>query len=228
MISSSKVVKAHQQTLARQRVAVEALLPETQETDFEPELTEAVSEVVARAKSEARAIIEEAEMSAETLRQEARDRGFREGYEAGMSEGRERSREAWEEIRARLTEPLELAEQTEAYLNRLSDESTWALAAALSLAVYSRLKLERLDVVVAYIEELVSTVDGPKVNLFLDPTWGPRLKALEELLKDTLPNLVIKIDEQLAQGLMRAEGDTGGALGGPWLSLKALLEEVLG
>lgn len=228
MISSSKVVKAHQQTLARQRVAVEALWPETQGTDFEPELTEAVSEVVDRAKSEARAIIEEAEVSAESLRQEARDRGFQAGYEAGLAEGREEAREAWQDLRAALRVPLEVAQKAETYLNRLNDESTLALAAALSMAVYSRLKLERLDVVVAYIEELVSAVDGPKVSVFLDPTWGPRLKALEELLKDTLPHLVLEIDEQLTQGLMRVEGETGGALGGPWISLKALLEEVLG
>ncbi|NMP23549.1 hypothetical protein [Sulfobacillus harzensis] len=227
MISSSRVLKAHQQTVGRQRVAVEVRLPDPP-ADFEPEITEVVSEVVDRAKSEARAIIEEAEAQAGALREQAQRDGFDAGYQAGMADGKKAAIESWQAIRQQLEEPLLLMAKTRDYLGRLNDESTLALAAALSLAVYSRLKLERLDVITAYIEELASTVDGQKVTLFLDPTWGPRLKALEELLETSVPNLVVMVDDALAQGVMRVEGEAGGALGGPWVSLKALLEEVLG
>lgn len=227
MILSSRVVKANQQALGRQRVSVDATLPDTSD-DFEPEITEAVSEVVERAKTEARAILEQAEQDAVRIREAARAEGYQAGYQAGADQGRAEAHRLWDSIRAQLEEPLALLSQTRDYLARLNDESTLSLAAALSLSVYSRLRLERLDVIAAYIEELVSTIDCQKVTLFLDPTWSPRLQALTELLDAAVPGLVLAVDDTLSQGTMRAEGENGGVLGGPWLSLKALLEEVMG
>lgn len=228
MISSSRVVKAHQQSVGRQRVSVEASLPEPPPAALEPEITEAFSEVVERAKKEARAIIEQAEIEAEKARQKAHHEGYERGYEEGLRQGQADARETWDEVRHQLEEPLALIGQAKEYLGRLNDESTLALAAALTMSVYSRLKLERLDVLAAYIAELASTVDKERVTLFLDPTWGPRLRALEEVLTEAVPGVACAVDESLAQGAMRVEADGAGALGGPLLSLRALLEEVLG
>lgn len=227
MTSSSKVIKAGQQTLGRQRVAVEVpLLAET--AQFAPDVENALDEVVDRAKSEARAIIEEAEMQAQWVLRQAHDEGYQAGLDQGRNEGRSEARVAWDELRKVIEEPLHLVEQSRDYLNRLNDESTLALAAALTMAVFTRLKLERLDVVAQYIEELSQTLDDKKVSVFLDASWGPRLTALTEVLQDSVHTLVLAVDDALASGEMRAEGETGGVLGGPLLSLKALLQEVLG
>lgn len=228
MISSSRVVKAHQQTVGRLRVSVDADVALPPEEEFEPDISEAFGEVVERAKTEAHAILEQAEQDAGALRRAAHDEGYQTGYREGQEAGRRDVEALWQELRARLEEPLRLLEASREYMNRLNDESTLALASALTLSVFSRLKLERLDVIAAYIQELVSTVDSGRVQLFLDSTWGPRLAALEEVLKDLVPHLTLAVDESLASGSMRVESEGGGALGGPVISLKALVEEVLG
>ncbi len=228
MISSSRVVKAHQQTLGRLRVSVEADVDLPPAEEFQPDISEAFGEVVERAKAEAHAILEQAEQDAEALRRTAHDEGYQVGYREGQAAGRREVEALWQDVKARLEEPLRLVEASREYMNRLNDESTLALASALTLAVFSRLKLERLDVIAAYIQELVSTVDSGRVQLFLDPTWGPRLTALDEVLKDLVPQLTLSVDDSLASGSMRVETEGGGALGGPLTSLKALVEEVLG
>ncbi|PSR23341.1 MAG: hypothetical protein C7B45_03235 [Sulfobacillus acidophilus] len=194
---------------------------------LEPELNSAVGEVMERAKREARAIIEQAEMQAEQIRQAAQDEGRRVGVEEGRQQGRQEVEQLWAELKRHLQEPLDLLDSTRNYLARLTDESTLALAAALSVSVFSRLKLERLDVLAQYIEELAASVDQEKVTVFLDPSWSPRLKALQDALTDAVSSVMLSIDDSLQTGLMRAEGPSGGALGGPLLSLKAILQEVL-
>jgi flagellar assembly protein FliH len=227
MTSSSKVIKAHQQTLARQRMAVE--VPEIEEpVVIEPEMETAFSELVDRAKREARAIMEQAENDAQKARQEAMEEGYQTGYREGQEAGKDEARAMWADLRRNIEEPLKLLAQSREYLDRLNDESTLALAAALTMAVFTRLKLERLDVIAGYIAELAETVDKERVTVFLDPSWGPRLAALEEGLKDSIKGLALAVDDSLAPGVMRADGHVGGAVGGPLLSLKALLQEVLG
>jgi flagellar assembly protein FliH len=227
MTSSSKVIKAHQQTLARQRMAVE--VPEMEEpVVIEPEMETAFSELVDRAKREARAIMEQAETDAQKARQEAMEEGYQTGYREGQEAGKDEARAMWADLRRNIEEPLKLLAQSREYLDRLNDESTLALAAALTMAVFTRLKLERLDVIAGYIAELAETVDKERVTVFLDPSWGPRLAALEEVLKDSIKGLALAVDDSLAPGVMRADGNVGGAVGGPLLSLKALLQEVLG
>ena len=227
MTSSSKVIKAHQQTLARQRMAVE--VPEIEEpVVIEPEMETAFSELVDRAKREARAIMEQAENDAQKARQEAMEEGYQTGYREGQEAGKDEARAMWADLRRNIEEPLKLLAQSREYLDRLNDESTLALAAALTMAVFTRLKLERLDVIAGYIAELAETVDKERVTVFLDPSWGPRLAALEEVLKDSIKGLALAVDDSLAPGVMRADGHVGGAVGGPLLSLKALLQEVLG
>jgi flagellar assembly protein FliH len=194
---------------------------------IEPELDSAVGEVMARAKREARAIIEQAEMQAEQIRQAARDEGRATGLEEGRQQGRQAVEQLWDALRRRLQEPLDLIDSTRHYLTRLTDESTVALAAALSLTVFSRLKLERLDVIAQYIQELAASVDQEKVTVFLDPTWSPRLQALQDALTSAVSSVTVSIDDSLQAGVMRAEGPAAGALGGPLLSLKAILQEVL-
>lgn len=226
MTLSSKVIKASQQNLARQRVAVE--VPDAEEPlDLSPEVENVVDEVVSRAKSEARAILEQADADAERIRQEAQKEGHQTGYAAGYEAGRAEARALWEELRASIEEPVRLLEQSRDYLDRLNDEATLALASALTMAVFSRLRLERLDVIAAYIQELAQTVDGDRVTVFLDSSWGPRLKALEEALGESVKAVALAVDETLASGTMRAEGARDGVLAGPMLSLRALLQEVL-
>lgn len=228
MTSSSKVVKAHQQSVARQRISVEVPILEVP-VAVEPEMENVFGEVVDRAKREARAIIEQAEEDAAAIRQQAREEGREAGRQEGREEGRQEVRVLWDELRDGIKEPLELIAQSRQYLSRLNDETTLAMAASLTMAVFSRLKLERLDVVAEYIQELASTVDKDKVDVFLDPTWGPRLKALEEVLGEGVSSLSVAVDDALASGVMRAQKDgSEGALGGPLLSLKAILQEVLG
>lgn len=227
MTSSSKVIKAGQQMLGRQRVAVEVPIFEGP-VDLAPEAETAFGEIVERAKREARAIIEQAEMDAEALLKAARDDGYRQGHEAGHEAGRQEARTSWDQLRQSIEAPIALLQQSREYLSRLNDESTIALAAALSMAVFTQLKLERLDVIKAYIEELAGSVDGQKVAVFLDPSWGPRLRALEEVLQDSVRSLAVAVDDALTPGTMRAESEWGGVLGGPLLSLQALLQEVLG
>ncbi len=227
MTSSSKVIKADQQMLGRQRIAVEVPIFE-ESIEMAPEVETAFGEVVDRAKREARAIIEQAEMDAGALLKAARDEGYRQGYEAGHEAGRQEARASWDQLRQSIEGPLTLLQQSREYLSRLNDESTLALAAALSMAVFTQLKLERLDVIKVYIEELAGSVDGEKVAVFLDPSWGPRLRALEEVLQDSVRSLAVAVDDSLASGMMRAESELDGVLGGPLLSLQALLQEVLG
>ncbi len=228
MISSSKVVKAHQQSLARQRISVEVPLLELA-IEVEPQIETALGEVVNRAKQEARAILEQAEVEAEKIRQGARQ----EGHEMGRREGRqaalEEVRALWEEVRNAINEPLGLISQSREYLSRLNDETTLAMAAALTMTVFSRLRLERLDVVTGYIQELAAQVDKDKVEIFLDSSWAPRLHALEEALGGAVSSVTVAVDEALASGMMRAQKEGAeGALGGPLLTLKALLQEALG
>ncbi|MCY0897347.1 MAG: hypothetical protein OWU33_00190 [Firmicutes bacterium] len=227
MTSSSKVIKAHRQLEGRLRVSVDATLP-APPVQLEPEMTEAFREMMERAKREARAIIEQAELEAADIRHHAEEEGRRQGYEAGRHQGLEEARTDWQALRRELQEPLTWVAQTRDYLGRLNDEATLALAAALSLSLYSRLKLERLDVIRDYLADLVSTVDGEKVALFLDGSWAPRLQALEEVLGEVIPAVTVAIDDSLATGVMRAEGVTSGTLGGPLVSLKRLIEEALG
>ncbi len=227
MTSSSKVIKAHQQMLGRHRISVE--VPALDEPSaFEPEMENAFGEMVERAKREARAIVEQAEAEAEIAREQARADGYQVGLREGQEAGKEEARAMWADLRRNIEEPLRLLAQSQEYLHRLNDETTLALAAALTMAVFTRLKLERLDVVAAYIGELAETVDKDRVAVFLDPSWGPRLAALDEVLKNSSRTLALAVDDSLAPGVMRAEGDDGGVLGGPILSLKALLQEVLG
>ncbi|MCY0878375.1 MAG: hypothetical protein OWU84_05490 [Firmicutes bacterium] len=226
MTSSSKVIKAHRQREGRLRVSVDAALP-VSAGELETEMTEAFQEVVERAKREAQAILEQAESEAEEIRRRARDEGYRDGYEAGQRDGRQHVAAEWQGLRQALQEPLTVARKTGDYVSRLNDEATLALAAALSLSLYSRLKLERLDVVRDYLADLVATVDSEKVTLFLDPSWSPRLQALEEALGEMTQSVTLAIDEALANGVIRAEALTGGVLGGPVVSLKRLIEEAL-
>lgn len=227
MTSSSRVVKLHQQTLGRQRISVDVPAIAVEPLQLEPEIHSAVDEVMERAKHEARAILEQAEMQAEQVRQAARDEGYRVGQEEGRQQGRQEVQALWAELRNELKEPLDLIQSTRDYLAHLTDEATLALAAALSLAVFSRLKLERLDVIAQYIQELAATVDKEHVTVFLDPTWGPRLAALQDALADGIASLTLAVDDCLQAGVMRAEGPSGGVLGGPLLSLKAILQEVM-
>lgn len=227
MTSSSRVIKADKQTFGRHRVSVD-VPPMEEPVDFEPEVETRFSEVVERAKGEARAILEEAETQVEAVRREARDEGYKTGFEIGKEEGKQEAQAQWADLRRNIEEPLRLLTQSREYMDRLNDESTLALAAALTMAVFSRLKLERLDVVTGYIEELAAIVDKDKVAVFLDPSWGPRLGALQEALESSGRALALAVDEALGSGMMRAESEIGGVLGGPLLSLKALLREVLG
>lgn len=227
MTSSSKVIKAHQQTLGRQRIAVEVPVMEDP-VEFEPEMQTALGEVVERAKREARAIVEQAESEAHKAREQAMEEGYQTGLREGQEAGKDEARAMWADLRRNIEEPLKLLAQTRDFLDRLNDESTLALAAALTMAVFTRLKLERLDVIAGYIAELADTVDNDRVTVFLDASWGPRLAALEEALRESVKSLALAVDDSLAPGMMRADGDIGGALGGPLLSLKALLQEVLG
>ena len=227
MTLSSRVLKADRLSMGRQRIAVE--IPAIEESfPLETNISDAFGEVVDRAKREAQAIIEQAEEQAQSIRETARREGREQGIEEGRQVGLNEARQQWETLRQELQEPLALLEGVKGYVGRLNDESTLALAAALTLALFSRLKLERLDVVAAYIAELADSMDSGKAALFLDVTWGPRVRAMEEALQAVVPALTLAIDESLENGTMRVEGEMGGVLGGPLISLKALVEEVLG
>lgn len=227
MISFSKVIKAEQQKLGRQRLSVQ-WRPLDPSSPAVPEVSAELTDLIARAKAEAVAILENAETEARAVREQARQEGYQAGWDAGYQEARHEVQTAWQAIRQELEAPRQKLQQLNAVLERLGDEQTLAVAAALSLKLYSRLKLERLDVIHEYIQELADTMDQKSLTLFVDPTWEPRLTALQEVLDQGVTPLVVKIDDALAAGTMRIEGETGGFLGGPVVSLQTLLQEVLG
>lgn len=208
MISFSKVIKAEQQKLGRQRLAVQ-WRPLDPASPVVPEVSAELTDLLARAKAEAMAILENAETEARTIRDKARQEGYQAGWDAGYQEARQEVQAAWQAIRQELEAPRQKLQQLKAVLDRLGDEQTLAVAAALSLKLYSRLKLERLDVIHEYIQELADTMDQKSLTLFVDPTWEPRLAALQEVLDQGVTPMVVKIDDALATGTMRIEGETG-------------------
>lgn len=227
-LSSSRVIRGSQQTLGAQPIPVRVKIRNRAAGEnIAPDMSRAVDEVLQRAKLEARAIIEQASAEVSALRQAAEDEGQQKGFDAGFHEGLEQAQAAWAAMKEELQKPLQIIQEVQQYTNRLADEATLALAAALTTTLYSRLKSERLDVLVAYIEEMVSAVNHDTVTLFLDPTWSPRMQALQDALSSTLPGLTLAVDEQLSQGVFRCEGDQGGILAGPLLSLQALVQETL-
>ena len=228
MILSSRVVKADRQSWSGMPFRLETeRLSAAEVAQAMPDVAQSVQSLIDRAKQEAAAILEEAEMKSASWRKEAEEEGYRRGMERGRADGLAEAKAQWEDVYRRLAEPLEMVPRLLERIELLCEENTWAAASALVGRLFPVLAEREPAALVSYLSDLCGQVTGSDVTLYVDPEWAMRIAPLIGDFPESLKTVKLAVDKSLEAGQMRAEGDRDGVLGGAVTSLKAIMNEVL-
>ena len=180
-----------------------------------------VDQILARAREEARAILEQAEGEAAELARAARQQGYDEGVFAARADWQRALGRLMEEMaapRARLAALLDTA-------RLLEDQVVLATAAALAEQVVGE-ALSDAERLWARARALAGAVAGERVTLYCAPEVYGQLALEVSRLDSAGAALSVVRDTALGPADLMAEGEGGGADGSVLASLRHMLEEV--
>jgi flagellar biosynthesis/type III secretory pathway protein FliH len=220
----SKVLKPPYDVEAR---PVRVGAPEGVMDVVQQEAEEAVASLLARAREEALAILQEAEAEAAEIRSRAREEGHREGRADAEATATQAVARNLEPLRAALEEPL-------AELRALTDRVTllrdaFVLDAAATLAEHIVGEaLEDRDRWIRRAVRLVEALDDrDSVRLFVPAETVEFARAAKERLEGAQREVQVLVDEHLKPSDLLVEGTGGGMDGRVTESLIQVVEGVL-
>jgi flagellar assembly protein FliH len=181
----------------------------------------AVENMLARARDEARAILEQADHDAADRREAA----AREGYAQGLRQGRAAWDQALDALREAVTEPLLRLQALKDVVRLLDDRVVLATAAALAEQVIGEALADQ-ERLWKRARALAAAVAGERVTLYCAPEVFAQLEALSARVADAGRAITLLRDESLGPADLVAEGEGGGADGTVLSTLRHMLEEV--
>ncbi len=222
MTLSFRVVKADRLAMGQE---AHRILPRAgaEQPGLDETITERVDQMIARARREAEAILEEAQEEARHQTQQARERGYQEGLAQGLAQ----SREQWQTILTHMADPLERLNKLGQFADMLHQEEVLSIAGALLVRCFPILLDQAPSSFASYLEAALMELDDEAARLFVSPRWEARLKSLVQDIRPGVGSLTVVVDRMLGDDEWRLESDRGGVLAGPITTLHTLINEVI-
>lgn len=185
------------------------------------------AKIVERAKAEARSVVEEAEARAGAISRQAQSDGYEQGLQRGFEEGRNAARTAWEAMHQQISPVVENLRALSAWAELVRSEQVLAASAAMAQKLFPTLLDREPEVLRGFLASLLNGLEGPQIQLFMDPVHAAKVEAVRERVLPELTNLQLAVDASLKAMEFRAESAQGGRIGGAVTSVLALLDEVM-